>query len=60
MRMRSSNNVNRNRKRCFLEKIEKVRELGVSYLTLYFPDEDRSGLLSDFADQVMSRFRDTG
>ena len=43
-----------------MEKIEKVRELGVSYLILYFPDEDRSGLLSDFADQVMSRFRDTG
>ena len=41
-----------------LEKIEKFRELGVSYLILYFPDKGQLGLLRGFAEQVMSRFRD--
>ena len=39
------------------EKMDTLKEFGVSYLILYFPDKEGLGLMHRFADQAMPHFR---
>ncbi|OLD03324.1 hypothetical protein AUG19_03990 [archaeon 13_1_20CM_2_54_9] len=41
-----------------VEKVDKFRKLGVTYMILYFPDKDQLGIMKQFAKHVISRFRD--
>lgn len=38
------------------EKMKELRELGVSYFILYFPDKEGLGIMRQFRDLVMPRF----
>lgn len=38
------------------EKIEALKQFGVSYFMLYFPDKEGLGLLHRFTEQVMPHF----
>ena len=39
-----------------IEKMESLKQFGVSYFILYFPDKEGLGLLHRFTEQVMPRF----
>ncbi len=41
-----------------VEKVNKFRNLGVTYVIFYFPDKDQLGIMRQFAESVLPRFRD--
>src|SRR3989442_11053524 len=41
-----------------VEKVDKFRKLGITYMIFYFPDKDQLGLMRQFAENVIPRFRD--
>ena len=41
-----------------VEKVDKFRRLGVTYVIFYFPDKDQLGLMREFAEHVLPQFQD--
>lgn len=41
-----------------VEKVDNFRKLGVTYVIFYFPDKDQLGIMRQFAESVLPRFRD--